>query len=147
MIDDKTELLKKIESLATEKWSSERKPLLLSNIGTKLSFQDIDYRTILDGAPIGKFISENSSVVKIVKHPLQRAKIAVVPASIDFQFEDIPTASPAEVSYDEEAYVRLRKSRGAFYSFIAELSKMSAAEIDSVVIPTRVIVKFLEGNK
>lgn len=91
---------------------------------------------------LGDFISHEVADLKIVKHPTQYAKIGVVPATADFSYEAADLA-PAKAPTEQD---KLRKSCRAFYGFIEAISEFPPDEIEAVNIPTRVIVRLLEGK-
>ena len=142
MAQTKSELSNEIINLTKSCWDSSAEPLLLSNLGPALKSSGIDYKAILLEQGLGNFISHDIPDLKIIKHPTQYAKIGVVPATADFSYETAESA-PAKEPTEQD---KLRKSRRAFYGFIEAISELPPDEIEAVSIPTRVIVRLLEGK-
>jgi hypothetical protein len=147
---NKTDLVDAVDGLVKKKWEKDRSPLLTSNIGTLLAQDAVDYKLILEGGNLTDFLRMHASKFKVVVHPSQRAKIGVIPSSEDYLFDD-PVADALAESRDgsnaiDFTDITLKKSRGAFYSFVRAVSDLSKEEIASVHIPMNVIVKLLEGK-
>lgn len=148
MTMSEAKLLETVEDLTKRKWEKDSQPLLLSHMGTELASKDIDYKSILGDTPIGKFISDKSKQIKVIKHPTQHAKIGVIPSDENYEFSTPQETQDAEHTETEKGKAQdLKRSRRAFYNFISEVSRLPSEDIDSIVIPTRVVVKLLEGKK
>lgn len=143
--DDKREkLLTAILELVQDHWSKNSQPLLTSTLGVQLREKGFDYKDILEGGTLKEFLARHSDKVEIAQHPVHHAKVGVFPAGENYAFPSENDVSPAIEG--EEVGVDLKKSRGAFYAFIREISRLNRDEIDSIHIPTRVIVRLLEGK-
>lgn len=142
MTHTKIDLVNKIVELSTAHWDKTSEPLLLSQLGPELKGAGYDHKEILHGEGLRHFIDKEIDDLTIAKHPQQRAKIGVHPASKEFSFPDALTKSAPELT----ALDKQRKNRQAFYGFVRAISDFPPEEIDDVHIPTRVIVRLLEGK-
>jgi hypothetical protein len=142
MTHSKAELSAEIIELAEACWDTSAEPLLLSKLGPALKNGGFDYKSILLEQGLGSFISNEVDELKIVKHPSQYAKIGVLPAAAEYSYEEYKAPSTNELTEQD----RLIKSRRAFYDFIKAISKLPPEDIEDVNIPTRVIVRLLEGK-
>lgn len=141
-IKDRDELATKLSDLVQSHWEENNQPLLLSKIGLWLREHVSNHSQLLGEENLRAFLNLYSKKFKVVQHPQQYAKIGVVPPSESYDFPDSLSVESNEVS----ATTDLKRSRGAFYSFIRELSRLDQEDIESVKIPTRVIVRLLEGK-
>lgn len=141
MDHSKSELVKKIELIVENKWEQDKQPVLLSYLGTKLFEEGFDYKAILNGSTLTALIRLETDKFKKVVHPLQRAKTGVIPANKSYEFPSVE-----EESVTEARRPSVFEARNALYRFIHELSKLDDTEIDSVIIPTRVLIKLMEGK-
>jgi len=142
MANSKADLVGKINELALQHWGDKGEALLLSVLGPHLTKWDADYKSILEGQSLRNFIKNEASELSIAQHSLQYAKVGVYPANETFSYD----AEAAEAVTEPSAADKLRKSRSAFYTFIAAISEYSDEDIKDVHIPTRVIVRLLEGK-
>lgn len=142
MAQSKSDLAKEIIRLTKECWSTNAEPLLLSKLGPALKSGGFDYKAILLEQGLGSFITHEVEDLKVLKHPTQYAKIGVLPVDADYSYEASETA-PAKAPTEQD---KLRKNRRAFYGFIQAISELPPEEIEGVNIPTRVIVRLLEGK-
>ena len=142
--DKREELLAAIVKLVQDHWDENSQPLLTSTLGVKLREKGLNYKDILQGGTLKAFLAKHSKEVGIAQDPVHHAKVGVFPAGKNYTF---PTENDVSLAIGgEEVGVDLKKSRGAFYAFIREISRLSRDEIDSIHIPTRVIVRLLEGK-
>lgn len=114
-------------------------PYLLSNAGPELTLADIAYRDVLDGEKLKDFIVRTAGEggYQLVQHPVQRAKLGLVPAGETFTFED-PNEEIGSALLLGEADGR----RGAqLLAFLDTISRLPREDQDEIVIPTRVLVK------
>lgn len=117
--------------------------LLTSHLGHLLRDDEIVPSEIIIGKSVTNFIRESVPEVEVVKHPSQRAKIALIPKGEKYSFESEVVES---VDIEDDHSDTLKKSRGAFYAFVREISRLPASEIDKVNIPFSIVVKLLEGK-
>ena len=142
VVTSREDLLGKILPLVQEHWAEHQRPLMLSQIGNWLRDNGIDYRALLDGGSIAQYLREHEDKVTVVQHSRQHAKIGAVPAGENYSFEE----SEGTVRAQEEYPPDLIHSRRAFYHFVKAISALPAEDMERIVIPTRVIVRLLEGK-
>lgn len=143
------DLLDMISKIVEEHWAKNSRPLLTSSLGVMLKEKSIDYDAVLEGGVLGKFVEANSNSVKVVRHPSQSAKVGLIPERESYTFPEDGGGYPNPTSKDAAAPSpsdALKKSRGAFYSFVKHVSLLPKEEQDKIIIPTSVIVYFLEGK-
>ncbi|MDK2761938.1 MAG: hypothetical protein KYX64_11345 [Sphingopyxis sp.] len=135
-------LIEFLRQRAQERWDTDEKPYPLSLVSTELARQGVDYRTILSDERLKSFVKRipESSGFKVVEHPLQRAKIGLIPSDQVFSFEDeqddpsSAVASKTRAPTDREQVV---------ISFLRALARLPDSTLDEVVIPTKVLVRLL----
>jgi hypothetical protein len=121
-------------------WQLEARPLLLSSIPPELNRIGMNYKDILSGVPLKKFIKENaiSGGYRLVEHKTQKAKIGIVPDDVNFDFESDVATQGKENS--------LSTSNGDMekiaIAFLRAISTLPQEDIDQLVIPTRILAKF-----
>lgn len=126
---------------AKERWDTEQRPYFLSDVGMDMGIKGIDYRAILGEERIKGFVqrTQQAAGYRLVQHPLQKAKIGIVPADAEYSFTD---AVPAEPHDERRPTVRASQER-AVLEFLRALSNLSEKDQDGVVIPVRVLTKLL----
>lgn len=127
------ELQAALRDIAKEHWATYSHPVLLSNLPPLIEEKIQDYKKLLRGSSLKAYIKESSAAngVKLVEHPTQKAKVGIVPADIDFQFEPIPT--------DASAARKPKFDPSILLAFLNELSKLPDTEIEKVNIPVSVL--------
>lgn len=133
-----TDIANALKECAENSWSERGTPLLLSNVHFLLVNQHPDYREALAGRTLKEFVQETGSEFgyKLVAHPTQKAKVAVLPVNVEYEFPAIHEREPqsprqADVSAD------------AVIAFLKKLATLTPEEIDRVNIPTSILVKLL----
>lgn len=125
-----------IANLARRAWESEQ-PFFLSNLAPALKEDGFNYRDVTGDRSLGAWAREvHQDQWTVVRHPQQLSKIGVVPAGVQFSFEE------AEATQDPEEPHRSRK-KPIVIRFLEELAKLDQAELEKVNIPVSVIVKLL----
>ncbi|MDI9694460.1 MULTISPECIES: hypothetical protein [Burkholderia] len=135
-------LIEALKKTAKSHWDINQTPVLLSNLPPLLVGDVPEYKEILGGQSLKRFIKETegaSSQYKLVEHPVQRAKVALLPTGVDYQFPDITETSEAA----EQTLVSDRSSEKALIEFLKSLKKLSAEDLAEVKIPVSVLVKML----
>lgn len=127
-------------------WDSHQTPWLISSIPAELKARGIDYRSILGEQRLKAFAQERSgSNYQVVTHPSQRAKVGLIPAGKTYEFPEEPAPEqPAE--REELPKVARVNTAYATIRFLRALGELEDEDLDSVVIPTRVLVKLLSGR-
>lgn len=134
-----SELKTALRDIAKEHWTKYSHPVLLSNLPPLIDEKIQDYKELLRGSSLKSYIIKESGAanVKLVEHPIQKAKVGIVPADTDFQFEPIPT--------DASAARKPKFDPSILLTFLNELSKLPDTEIEKVNIPVSVLVKLIKS--
>lgn len=130
-----------LQSITLDYWTAHDRPLLLSNLPPLMEARVTNYKDLLDKRTLKSVIKELATEVQVrlVTHPTHKAKVAVVPASVEFEFKEDERPAPskssisAQVSEDEPVLALLRA-----------LARLSPEELDKVSIPVAVLVKMLK---
>lgn len=138
MGSDSKEIIDTIINITNDFWEKESRPLLLSNLPGKLKEGGIeDYKTIIKNESLKDFLekTESDKTYKLVKHKNQKAKLGLIPAKENFDFSN-------GISGDKKKTTN-KISNKIVVDFFKSLSKLSDDELDSIVIPTRILVKLI----
>ena len=134
-----------IVKLAREVWEKTQSPLLLSNIEPALKQRGIIYKNVLPkSTSLREFVSTLADRVKIVVHPIHKAKIGIVPSESTFAFEAEPTVKPGPATMGHKKKIRQPNQRFIVMQFLAALSRLTEEERNSVVIPIQVLARLME---
>ena len=140
MTDKRESLVNKINEAVSAFWAAKKRPLLLSSLPNELIAAGIsDYKDIADGN-LKKFIelSTEDGTYKLIEHPTQRAKIGVMPKEFDdFEYDSVSNKK-STAKRPSRPPLACEESTVAF---LKSLSKLSDEELESIVIPTKVLVK------
>lgn len=122
-------------------WADGEEPVLLSNLPSYISSElpSVNYRALLDGKSIKQFVQETGDLYgyKLIEHPLQKAKVGIVPRDADFRFEETPPSGAKRPASKNKAEATIME----FFKLLATLSEK---DLDKVVLPTSVIAKLLK---
>ncbi|ANP37048.1 hypothetical protein JL2886_02157 [Phaeobacter gallaeciensis] len=123
-------------------WQTPKKLLLLADVPSELKeHKDLDYKDILGDKRLKSFAEEmqGDGGFKLIQHPSQKAKLALVPFDADYEFP--------EVSLDAGGGKRRgdlpgnhRKVTLDFLSIVKSLPEKDQSEI---IIPARIIAKLI----
>ena len=144
MAGERENLINKINDIVSAFWADKKRPLLLSSLPNELITAGIeDYKTIADGN-LKKFIElpTEDSTYKLIEHPTQRAKIGVMPKEFEFNYDDV-SSEKATMKRSNRPPLACEESTVAF---LKSLSKLSDEELESIVIPTKVLVKLFRKS-
>ncbi|GHG73588.1 hypothetical protein GCM10010919_26490 [Alishewanella longhuensis] len=124
-----------IQSVTQDYWNIHQKPLLLSGLPKMLAKDCPDLQSCLNGKRLKDFISETAKAggYKLVEHPLQQAKVGVVPFESEYSFSDV-----------SDLPVKVRSTQSATLAFLRVLESLPENEADKVVIPMSVLIKLLK---
>lgn len=128
-----------LKQTAENYWTERQSPLLLSNVHFHVAPILPNYREALEGRPLKEFILQTAAEFKyqLVEHPTQKAKVAVVPEGVEYQFPLTPsTASQSPREKDQSANIVM--------AFFERVAKLAPEDIDRINIPTSVLVKLLK---
>lgn len=124
-------------------WKQHLQPLLISKVAPELQLRGINYRSILEpGTTLKQFVSTVPDV-KIVVHPLHKAKIGIVPKESSFTYEIEPTVTPASKGTTPKRPRKLSQ-RFIVQQFLTALSKLPEEDLKSISIPVHILAKLME---
>jgi hypothetical protein len=130
-----------LKSKADQFWREAEQPYLLSNAGPDLKAQNVDYRTLLGGEKLKMFVKRTGAAAgyRLVEHPIQKPKVGIVPANVDFSFPSIRTDSPST----EHRSAKVSDRERVVVAFLRALSRLTDDDLEAVSIPVRVLAKLL----
>jgi hypothetical protein len=134
---DEERLRAALRELAVKEWDENKRPVFLSHLPRILRERfEIDYKLVLGGRSIKQFIASNSpdSGFKLVQHPVQRAKVAMVPSQADFAF----SAEPVAVAELKE--ITVHDVRG----FFNVLNNLPSEELARLQLPADLVVRLFK---
>ena len=109
---DHTTLGTALKTIAEEQWQQRRQPVFLSSLPPLLEAKGlVNYKEILGSQSLKDFLKDSgpSYGCKLVEHPTLRAKLALVPLDVPFDFTS-DAAKPPAVSItpaDVETFFRV----------------------------------------
>ena len=128
-----------------EVWEQQSSALFLSNISPELLLRGVNYKEVLPkGTTLKQFVSTLDDL-RIVAHPLQKAKVGVVPKESPFTFKIEPTVGPSASSETPKKSRQLNQ-RVIVSQFLAALSRLSEEEIKQVTIPVHILARLMEDK-
>jgi hypothetical protein len=138
MTSDK--LAEAMRAVAEENWHALRQPMLLSELPRKLAERlNADYKLLLGSESLKGFIKSTgpSNGYRLVEHPIQRAKLGLVPSNVDFEF-----------TVDSEGAGLLKDvSTRDIEGFVRVLRSLTPDELSRVLLPAHLVVKLLRSFK
>lgn len=140
IVQTEQELVEFLADRAASRWENGL-PYFLSLIATDLKERDLDYRPIIGEERLKSFVKRVASDggFKIIEHPTQRAKVAIVPKEADFEFEDANPVPLPPKSIDDKSF----NDAATLLAFFRSLSRLPDSALDAIHIPTKVIVRLL----
>jgi hypothetical protein len=127
-----------------ETWERKKEPYLLSQISTELSPKGLNYKSVLGaGTTLKQFVSTLPGV-RVVIHPIQKAKVGLVPADSGFSFEIEPGVGAGGGLDDRPRRARVPSRKYVVMQFLDALSKLPEEELKSVNIPVHILAKLIE---
>jgi len=130
-------LIDALEQIAVHHWNTNKQPVLLSNLPPLLMKNLPDYKDILSGRSLKKFIKESEGKYKLVEHPYQRAKVALLPKDESYKFPELDEKHEQSVIID-------RNAEKALIEFLKALKKLPEQDQEKVQIPVSVLVKMIK---
>jgi hypothetical protein len=149
-----------IATRANEMWTRENRPYYISYIAIDSAKEGVDYRDLIKPLKLRQWALTNEvDGLKVVEHPYHKAKIGFIPETADYVFEDntettkdnaegavAPSSSSSSNTKTSNIYLKTgAKTRRATLQFLEVLSGLDDDELDSINIPTRTIVRLLNG--
>lgn len=146
---DEQELKTALKSIADRHWEARKAPILLSELPEKLAEEVIDYKAGLGGKSLKAFAmaAGEDSGFKLIAHPSQRAKLGLVPASVDFEFPEEEAAQQGvqlAAAAQDGARQRGVRSQEPVLVLLRALSALPPDELDKVVLPVSTLIKLLK---
>lgn len=128
-----------IRKRTSETWKERHAPYYMSYVAIDLKKAGIDYRQFISPLKLSQWATTNEVPdTKLVVHPQHKAKIAFVPASVDFEFSDEPV-NPAH-------QVGPSRPRGrALLRFVDGLVNLPDEAIEDLQIPAKTLVALLKA--
>lgn len=139
---DLQQVKESIKAVASDYWKTHEKPLLLSNLPAVLEAKAPNFKSILGSQSLKSFIKQNAIEmdVRLIEHPIHKAKVAVAPSTVTFDF----LADSAVESKDLKSPRSALRGEKAVLALLRSLSSLSDKELDQVSIPVSVLVKMLK---
>lgn len=135
-------VLDHVQKIVGEHWLATREPLLLSLVAPDLMLHGIDYKQLLGTVRLSEFLGANADGrLKLVRHPIKRAKVGLIPIGEEFEFEPEPASPPRPTT---SAAAKRRSGRYAVLDFLDALADLPPEELDKIVIPISSLVRLLE---
>ena len=123
-----------LKTIADEQWQQRRQPVFLSSLPPLLEARGLaNYKEILGGKTLKQFVRESgpSYGCKLVEHPTFRAKLALVPLDVPFDFA-------GEVRNQPEVAIT-RADVETFFRVLA----FAAEDGSNLMLPASVIAKLV----
>lgn len=145
-INDPESLNEFIVRKTNEHWEKTKAPYLLSYVTTDLAPLGAHYRNIIgEGVTLKQYVSGIPSV-RVVVHPLHKAKVGLVPANVQFSFEIEPSVRSSGLVTEPLKRPRMPPQRYIVMQFLNLLSKLPEEDLKSVNIPVHVLAKLVEDE-
>lgn len=132
---------------AREVWDDKQQPYLLALLSPELKARDVDYKALLGPLKLREFLqSEGSGKVKLVFHPVQRAKIGIIPHDKEFSYDASvgDTDSAGELARSSLGVARPINARFVVMNFLQLLATLPKEEVEKVVIPASVLATLVK---
>jgi hypothetical protein len=128
---------------ADEFWQVEQ-PYLLSRVAPDAKAEKIDYRTILGDERLKMFVKRTGATggYRLVEHPIQKPKVGIVPADVQFSFPSDGTHG----AHPEHRSATVSDRERVVLAFLRALSNLTDDDLEAVSIPVRVLAKLLESR-
>lgn len=132
-------------------WDKTRQPYLMSSLGSDLKGAGIDYHTALGEMTLGALFSSRETNLNVVRHPLYRAKVGLIPVGESYEYaaqEMLPgadvEAGPARSPRPGDR--RPRNARHVVMNFLEALGSLPDEDLRHVNIPASVLAKLVAGR-
>lgn len=136
------ELKSSLKAIADEHWEAKHEAILLSALGPALAKEagEMDYRTLLEGKSLKAFIKDTGedNGYRLVEHPTQVAKVALIPWDAEFEFE----VGVSENLPKKSDVTRHRKNRAL--ALLEILATLPEEDLSQISIPVSTLVKLLK---
>ena len=102
-------------------------------------------KVLSEGTTLRQFVATLDDL-RIVVHPIQKAKIGVVPKDSPFTFEVEPTVKPTASTDERPRRIRQPNQRFVVMQFLAALSRLPPEDVKEVNIPVHVLARLMEDK-
>lgn len=123
-----------LKSIADDHWQQRRQPVFLSALPKLLEARKVgDYKDALNGQTLKQFAKDFGPTYgcRLVEHPTLRAKLALVPLDVPFEF-DFEVRTPPEAGITPEDVA-------TFFRVLA----FAADDAPNLMLPASVIAKLI----
>ena len=124
-----------IKEAVEEYWETNKKPFMLSNIPPILKDVNDNYKDVLGQSSLKQFIETNTTDVKVVRHPKQKARIGLIPNSESFTYPE------KEADFVAKEKIKIKNNENSATTLLDILSTLTEEELKNVSIPTSIFVK------
>lgn len=133
---------------AQEIWDKSGQPYLLAYLSPELSDIGINYKDVLGGQRLKEFVESAPERVKVVSHPVQKAKIGLIPPDKDFEYPLEPKSATGKTNSTPASGERSKGGRRRFIvsNFLELLSELDDDDAAQVQIPTSILTKLLRDK-
>ena len=144
----KDELIEFLQRRTTEVWDVSKQPYYLARVQPDLRESGKNYREATGEQTLALF-SETVPNIRVVRHPHQKAKIGLVPASSSFEFSEIEGQSSTEATtpaLPSRSRVYRPGSQRVVVDFLQLLSTLDDDDLKDFHIPSLVLAKMLRSK-
>lgn len=133
---------------AQQEWHEHKQPYLLARLSPDLSAEGVDYKEILGETKLKEFVGEYPEKLKVIVHPQQKAKIGLLPADVDYQFDPVSedNAQTAHRRTTGDKGFHGSKRRYIVGNFLQLVSQLDEADAKQVEIPAHILAKLLRDK-
>lgn len=144
----KDELIEFLQRRTTEVWDVSKQPYYLARVQPDLRESGKNYREATGEQTLALF-SEAVPNIRVVRHPHQKAKIGLVPASSSFEFSEIEGQSSTEATtpaLPSRSRIYRPGSQRVVADFLQLLSTLDDDDLKDFHIPSLVLAKMLRSK-
>lgn len=146
---DEHDLTAVLKDISVEHWNTRKSPILLSQLPGKLEPLVPGYKDLLAGKSLKAFALESgaSAGFKLVEHPIQRAKLGLVPFDVEFEFpkDDQSKEGDTSAGFSRHGSTdRTLRNEEPVLALLRALRWLPEEELEKVVIPVSALVKLLK---
>ncbi len=129
-----------------ETWHTHERPYYLSFIATDMGKEGANYRSIIGPLRLRQWVTTTEIPgIKVVAHPVHKAKIGFIPEDKDFTFNDEAVSLPPMVPKLGDRQPKFSRNRYRLLQFLDLLSELNDEELRDINIPIKTIVRILKG--
>ncbi|ENB7997086.1 hypothetical protein ABIW00_004414 [Escherichia coli] len=135
--NDENGVCRFIQDKALQAWEGNGSPYLLSNAVT--DFREYgDMKSVIGNKSLKAWVSNKEDLlnVKVMTHPVAKARIVVVPKDSNFSFESAAKTSSANEKKE-------LTNREITILFLEAIGSLPQHDLDEINIPVRIIAKLM----